>query len=316
VGGQITGSWQYRIPISINLMELPTSFQETGFLFRLILPTQTWVNNGLLCPNLEDLIIVDGSGRPLAFYLLRQGTTSVVYVRYDAVITTTQIVIYVLLKNQALCGTENSFSTLSAFDAVDPRDFVDDFGYNVYFNYYSWNLLVFMPQQSDASLKAGSSFYDAVELNNTAVWARHGSLIVWQQSLNQSIWSMGDEIIAVIARPNFDSILLYRNGEPVFAIDLKNVNASPGQYLGYKNAKAYAGKMLMYSYAIGQVVGGFQVPRSIGPEQPKQAAGGEVNWWAVIGALIPLIVIAVIFRLIENPPVGRGGRGGGGGLPW
>ena len=125
----------------IERMELPTSFQETGFLFRLILPTQTWINNGLLCPNLEDLIIVDGSGRPLAFYLLRQGATSVVYVRYDAVITTTQIVIYVLLKNTALCGTGNSFSTLSAFDAVNPRDFTDDFGYNVYFNYFSLSIL-------------------------------------------------------------------------------------------------------------------------------------------------------------------------------
>jgi hypothetical protein len=318
ISGQITGSWQYRIPISINLMELPTSFQETGFLFRLILPTQTWVNNGLLCPNLEDLIIVDGSGRPLAFYLFRQGATSVVYVRYDAVITTTQIVVYVLLKNQALCGTGNSFSTLSAFDAVDPRDFTDDFGYNVYFNYFSWNLLVFIPQQSDASLKAGSSFYDAVEINSTAVWARHGSLITWQQSLNQSIWSVGDEIIAVIARPNFDSLLIYRNGEPVFAIDLKNVDASPGQYLGYKGAKAYAGKMLMYSYSVGQVVGGFSMPKQIGPEQPRSSSsGGEMNWWAVIGALIPLIVIAVIFKLIENPPIsGRGGGRGGGGLPW
>jgi len=97
------------------------------------------------------------------------------------------------------------------------------------------------------------------------------------------------------------------------------VNASPGQYIGYKGAKAYAGKMLMYSYSVGQIVGGFQMPKSIGPEQPKQAtgSGGEANWWAVIGALIPLIVIAVIFRLIENPPpVGRGSRGGGGGLPW
>ena len=143
-------------------------------------------------------------------------------------------------------------------------------------------------------------------------------MIVWQQGLNQSIWSVGDEIIAVVARPNFDSLLIYRNGEPVFAIDLKNINASPGQYLGYKGAKAYAGKMLMYSYSVGQVVGGFQVPRQIGPEQPRSSgSGGEANWWAVIGALIPLIVIAVIFRLIENPPVGRGvGRGGGGGLPW
>jgi hypothetical protein len=318
ISGQITGSWQYRIPISINLMELPTSFQETGFLFRLILPTQTWINNGLLCPNLEDLIMVDGSGRPLAFYLFRQGATSVVYVRYDSIITTTQIVIYVLLKNQALCGTGNSFSTLSAFDAVDPRDFTDDFGYNVYFNYFSWNLLVFIPQAADASLKAGSSFYDAVELNATSVWARHGSLITWQQSLNQSIWSVGDEIIAVIARPNFDSLLIYRNGEPIFAIDLKNVDASPGQYLGYKGAKVYAGKMLMYSYSIGQIVGGFSMPKMIGPEQPRSSSGGEANWWwAVIGALIPLIVIAVIFRLIENPPIsGRGGRGGGGGLPW
>jgi hypothetical protein len=313
VAGSIIGSWSYRIPIYITLSELPSLLTETGFVFRVELPVGDWIKAGLLSPALEDLMIVDSASKPCLFYIYRVDKgTAVVYVRYDAAITSNTVVLYILLKNTNLWNTGSTFSTLSTFDGVNPKEFVDDFGYNVYYSYLTYNAILITTSQ-DTAVKLGKMWYDFMAINSSMVWEQHGSTTYF----NKSITTFGDnnELLIYVSRSDWNDILVYVDNRPAYSIRLSDFRAEPAYYIGYKNAKFVARfKMLMYSYSLGQLTGGFVRPTTaINYPQPQQIQVSSDPWgavWSMAPFLFILIILAIVMRLMGG--VGGGGAGGGG----
>jgi hypothetical protein len=313
VSGSIIGSWSYRIPIYITLAELPSLLTETGFVFRIELPVGDWIKAGLLSPALEDLMIVDSASRPCLFYIYKVDRgAAVVYVRYDAAITSNTVVLYILLKNTNLWNTGRTFSTLSTFDGVNPKEFVDDFGYSVYYSYLTYNAILITTSQ-DTAVKLGKAWYDFVAINSSLVWEQHGSTTYF----NKSITTFGDnnELLIYVSRSDWNDMLVYVNNKPMYSIRLSDFRAEPAYYIGYKNVKFMARfKMLMYSYSLGQLTGGFARPSTaINYPQPQPQPLPSDPWgamWSMFPFLFILIILAVVVRLMGG--AGGGGAGGGG----
>jgi len=302
--GEITGSWSYRVPIYITLSELPSYLSESGFVFRLELPLQDWVKAGLLSPALEDLMITDSNSRPLPFYVLN-ATKGIVYVRYTNPIYSSSIVIYVLLKNTQLWGTGNSFSTLNTFDAVNSKDFVDDFGYNVYYSYLSYNAMAVITSK-ETTLKFGKTWFDFVGFNNTKLIEQHGSTVFYNTTLNNA-FKENDELLIYINRQNFDDILVYKGFSPLFSFRLSNYASNPAYYIGYKDARAvYVFRMLMYSYSVGQLVGGYQRPQEIQkPQQQISAPQTQIDWFTLFMTMMVIVVLGLVIKWVSTPSVGE-----------
>jgi len=297
VTGNIIGSWSYRIPIYISLSELPAHISESGFVFRLELPLQDWIRAGLLSPGLEDLMFTDAASQPLLFYIY-DASRGIVYVRYNAPIVTQAIVIYVLLKNPSLWGSGRTFSTLQTFDMINPRDFVDDFGFSVYTTYLSYNALLVVTQR-DTSVKFGKTWYDFVWFDSSALYEQHGSLIPYAQNLSSS-FTDGDELLIYINRQDYDNVLVYKGSTPLFSFRLSDFNASPSYYVGYRNARAvYAFRMLMYSYSVGQLVGGYPQPQQIQKTTP-QIQNVQIDWWTLFMSIFAVIALSLAVKWISE----------------
>jgi len=307
VQGNIVGSWQYRVPVAITLAELPTVLSESGFVFRFELPLQSWQSAGLLCSNLEDLMFTDANSVPLPFYIYKTTSDrSVVYVRYTAAITSSYLTIYVLLKNTQLCGSGRTFSTLSTFDMINPRDFADDFGYSVYYSYLSYNAIL-ITASSTTTVKAGKTWYDFVAFNSQQLFEQHGSTVFYNTSFPS--FKAGDEILVYIDRKSLDSVLVYADGSPLASFQLSQYNASPALYLGYRDVQfAAAFKMLMYSYSVGQLTGGFAAPQQIVKTTSRPATGSGasgVDWMTLFLMVFALLGISLAVRWVNES------RGGG-----
>jgi len=298
--GEITGSWSYRVPVYITLSELPQSLSESGFVFRLELPLQDWIRAGLLSPALEDLMITDSNSKPLPFYIL-DASRGIVYVRYTNPIYSSSIVIYVLLKNTQLWGTGNSFSTLNTFDAVNPKDFVDDFAFNVYYSYLSYNAMTVITSK-ETVLKFGKTWFDFVTFNSSLFWEQHGSTTFYNTTLNNA-FKENDELLIYVNRNNFDDILVYKGFSPLFSFRLSNYASNPSYYIGYKDTRAvYVFRMLMYSYSVGQLVGGYQKPQEIQkPSQQVVTPAQEFDWFTFILMMIGIIAMGLVVKWINTP---------------
>jgi len=310
VTGNIVGSWSYRIPVYITLSELPQLLTETGFVFRLELPVKEWITAGLLSPALEDLMIVDSAMKPCLFYIyrIRDDGKAVVFVRYDNTITSNTIVLYILLKNTQLWNSGKTFSTLATFDGVNIKDFVDDFGYSVYYTYLSYNAML-VTTSKNTNIKLGKTWFDFVSINNTHIYEQHGSTMFWNTTYTG--FQEDDEILIYISRNTYNDVLVYRNARALISFTLNEYRVEPAYYVGYKDSKFVARfKMLMHSYAIGQIVGGFERPQQIvkNPYAQQQVQVKGVDWWSLIPMLIILIVIGVVVKLVSAPvSTGRGG---------
>jgi hypothetical protein len=305
LGGEITGSWKYRLPIYVSLSELPQTIGETGFVFRFQLPVFDWIRSGLISPALEDLMFTDPSSRPLPFYIynVTESGYAVVYVRYTAPITSNALVVYVLLQNRNLWGSGKTFSTLSTFDKVSPRDFADDFGFNVYYSYLSYNALL-LTVKNDSSLKFGKTWFDFVAVEANRVYEQHGSTIFFSKDIEG--WT-GGELIAYVSRQNYDDVLVYCSTTPLVAFSLSDFKADPAYYIGYKNVNFAASfRMLMYSWSLGQIVGGYQTPQKVQKSNPSTAQTmPTLDLWSLFPILMVLIVLALVARFVS------GARGGG-----
>jgi len=299
-GGNIVGSWSYRIPIYVTLSELPSYIGESGFVFRFKLPLMDWINAGLLSPSLEDLMFTDASSQPLPFYVL-DVSRGIVYVRYNAQIATNTLVIYVLLKNPSLWGSGTSFSNANAvFDAVNPRDIADDFGYNTYATYLSMNALTIIANEN-TNVKIGKTWYDFVGFNSTKLWEQHGSIVTYNTTV--SSFKSGDEVVVYINRQDFDNVLVYANDKPLFSFKLSDYSSSPAYYVGYQYATVYAYRMLMYSYAVGSIVGGYQPPPPVNKVEytPPQV---QFDWFTFFMVMMGLIGLGLVFKWISTPSSG------------
>jgi len=305
LGGEITGSWKYRLPIYISLSELPQTIGETGFVFRFQLPVFDWIRSGLISPALEDLMFTDPSSRPLPFYIynVTESGYAIVYVRYTAPITSNALVVYVLLQNRNLWGSGKTFSTLTTFDKVSPRDFADDFGFSVYYSYLSYNALL-LTVKNDSSLKFGKTWFDFVAVEANRVYEQHGSTIFFSKDIEG--WT-GGELIAYVSRQNYDDVLVYCSTTPLVAFSLSDFKADPAYYIGYKNVNFAASfRMLMYSWSLGQIVGGYQTPQKV--QKSNQSTASTVptlDLWSLFPILMVLIVLALVARFVS------GSRGGG-----
>ena len=311
VAGNIIGSWSYRIPIYITLAELPASLSESGFVFRIELPVGDWVRAGLLSPGLEDLMIVDSASRPCVFYIYRLvNDRAVIYVRYDAPLASSTLVLYVLLQNKQLWGSGRTFSSLSVFDRANPRDFADDFGYSVLYSYLSYNAILISTTDL-THVKLGKTWYDFVAVNRTHLVEQHGSTVFYNATL-PSTFGNDDELLIYISRDNYDSVLVYRNGQPLVSFRLSEFRSEPAYYVGYRDAKAvYVFRMLMYTYAIGQLTGGYQRPPEVvkTPATPVAPPKVEVDWFSLFMMIFAVLALSIAVKWISE------GGGGGSGRP-
>lgn len=299
VTGEITGSWSYRLPIYVTLAEMPQYLTEKGFIFRFQLPLKAWVTSGLLSSALEDLLFVDANMKPLPFYLydFNNGT---VYVRYDNPITSSSIIIYVLLRNVQLWGSGNGFSSLTAtFDLVNPKEFVDDFGFNDYYTYLAYNLVVIRPMNTTV-VKFGKTWFDFVAVKEGTLYEQHGSTTFYSTNANVT-FSEAYEVIAYISKSDFDDVLIWINGEPAIAFSLKDFNASYCYYIGYKNVQGlYAGRMLLYSYSIGSYQGQLPKPQTVSKTQTVTVTSTSVDWFSLFGMVAVLLFISIAIRFATS----------------
>ena len=307
VAGNIVGAWSYRVPIYITLAELPQLLTETGFVFRIELPVAEWVRAGLLSPALEDLMIVDAGSRPLLFYVYRiKGDgRAVVYFRYDAAITGNTLVVYVLLRNTQLWGTGRTFSTAAVFDLVNPREFTDDFGYDVFYTYLTYNAV--LVTATDATrFKLGKTWFDFVYIDKSRLVEQHGSAELFNATLPSQL-AGDDEVLIYVSRDDYDDVLIFRNAQPLTSFKLSEFRSGPAYYVGYSNAKeVYAFRMLMYSYTVGQLVGGFQSPPQVVKTPATVAAPqAQVDWWSLFLMVFAIIMVSVAVKWLSE------GAGGG-----
>ena len=300
----VSGSWAYRIPVYITLSYLPQSLTDTGYLFRLELPIGDWIRAGLLSPALEDLLIVDGSMQPLPFAIIKNdGERAVIYVRYTKPLLSQSIVIYILLKNEQLWGTGNSFASLTAtFNRINPQEGVDDLGWSYGYSYMVYNMWLFVGR--NVSIAAGPTTFDFAAWNPSRgiVWEQHGSLITRNITVNATA---GEETLVVFSN-GFRDALVYVDGKPWYSIPLASFNkTSPTYYVKWKGAVAvYAGKMIPYSYALGQISGSMEQPVKVTVKQPgSNEHRSGASMWSLMSAMIPLLIIAIVVRLVQNPPM-------------
>jgi len=305
VSGEIVGSWKYRLPIYVSLAELPQSMSETGFVFRFMVPVSDWIRSGLLSPALEDLIFTDAAGRPLPFYIYNVSNGyAIVYVRYTAPITSNTLTVYVLLQNKNLWGRGSTFSTFSTFDKVNPQDFTDDFGFKVYYSYLAYNALLITVEDNSA-VKFGKTWFDFVGIDKDTVWEQHGSTVFYNQTVEE--WS-SNELVVYVSRQNYDDVLIYCGTTPHVALSLNEFNAGPAYYIGYKNVKfAAAYRMLMYSWSLGQIVGGYQTPPKVHKTTPAMMAPPTLDVWSLMPLLFVMVVLALVARFMQTGGVKSGG---------
>jgi hypothetical protein len=255
-------------------------------------------------------MITDSASRPCLFYIYRLvNDRAVIYVRYDAPLTSTTVVLYVLLQNRQLWGTGRTFSSLATFDRVNPRDFADDFGYSVFYSYLSYNAVLITATDA-AHVKLGKTWYDFVAVNRTHLVEQHGSTVFYNATL-PSTFTADDELLVYIGR-DYDSVLIYRNGQPLVSFRLSEYQASPAYYIGYRDAKAvYAFRMLMYTYAVGQLTGGYQRPPEVvkTPATPVASTRVEVDWFSMFMLIFAVLALSIAVKWISE------GGGGGGGRP-
>jgi len=299
---KIVGAWEYRIPVYITLSYLPRSLTDTGYLFRLELPIGDWIRAGLLSPALEDLLIVDSSMQPLPFAIIKNdGERAVVYVRYTRPLLSQSIVIYILLKNKQLWGTGNSFASLTAtFDRINPAEGVDDLGWSYDYSYMVYNMWLFI---GNATIAAGPTVFDFVAWSPAegTIYEQHGNLITRNITVNAT---SGDEVLVLFSN-NFNDALVYVNGKPWYSIPLGEFNnTSPAYYIKWKGEVAvYAGKMIPYSYSLGQISGSMEQPARVEIQQPgPEPQKGGASMWDLFASMMPLLLIAIVIRLIRNPP--------------
>jgi hypothetical protein len=304
ISGNIVGSWSYRIPIYITVSELPILLTETGFVFRLELPISDWVRSGLLSSGLEDLMIVDSASRPLLFYIykIKDDGKGVIYVRYDSVITSNTLVIYVLLQNKQLWGSGRTFSTLSVFDYVNLNEFVDDFGYNVFYSYLTYNALL-VTVTDLTHIKFGKTWYDFVYINRSNLVEQHGSTTFYNTTL-PTTFSNDDELLIYINRNDYDNILIFKNAQPFISFKLSDYLSNPAYYVGYKNTKSvYVFRMLLYSYSIGQLVGGYQNPPQVTKTNtvtPTQTQTTSIDWWSLFLMIFAVMMISIAVKWMNE----------------
>ena len=296
----VSGSWAYRIPVYITLSYLPQSLTDTGYIFRLELPVGDWIRAGLLSPALEDLLIVDSSMQPLPFAIIKNdGERAVVYVRYTKPLLSQSIVIYILLKNEQLWGTGNSFASLHAtFDRINPVEGADDLGWSYRCSYMVYNMWLFI---GNTSVAAGPTVFDFAAWSPAEglVWEQHGSLVTRNITVNATA---GSEMLVLFSN-DFHNALVYVDGRPWYTIPLEQFNqTSPAYYVKWKAGAVYAGKMIPYSYAIGQLVGSMEAPAKIEIKQPSQESPRKASVWDLLAAMAPLFFMALILRLVQSPP--------------
>ena len=315
VSGTITGTWSYRVPVYITLSELPQRLDAAGFVFRIKLPVDDWISAGLLSPAMEDLLLVDSNMDPLSFYIYEvKNGYATVYVRYDKPIMSNTLVIYVLLQNKQLWNTGNSFSSATTtFDIIQPSEFRDDFGYTDTATYLAYNYYIIQPLGTGFGFKLGKTWYDFIAYSNGEVWEQHGSIKYYSQQVRQPSTS---DIQVYISRSNYDDVLVYDGDNAWFSVRLSEFNASKAYYFGYMNAKVYVARTLLHTYSIGTIVGGLTARPTVTISQPPPPAPQPQSGfnWGQIMSLIPLILLAVVIRLIKGGESERRPRGEG--LPW
>jgi len=299
VSGQITGSWAYRMPIYLNLAELPQTLTETGFVFRLVLPVGDWVRAGMVSPAFEDLMLVDAGMRPLLYYIYTvDANYATIYVRYNAPITSHTIIIYVLLKNTQLWNTGVSFSTTATFDMVNPRDFTDDFGYSVCYTYLAYNAFL-VTAQSNTYVKVGKTWYDFIAISSNRLYEQHGSTIFYNTTLSNPIGA-NDEVLVYISPDDWNNVLIWANVTPITSITLSEYYANPAYYIGYKNVRfAAAFRMLMYSYSMGQLTGGLPRPQTT-TKTTVSAAPPTIDWFTLFGIIFAMLLLSLVFKFISQ----------------
>ena len=137
------------------------------------------------------------------------------------------------------------------------------------------------------------------------MWEQHGSTVFYNQTVEE--WS-SNELVVYVSRQNYDDVLIYCGTTPHVALSLNEFNAGPAYYIGYKNVKfAAAYRMLMYSWSLGQIVGGYQTPPKVHKTTPAMMAPPTLDVWSLMPLLFVMVVLALVARFMQTGGVKSGG---------
>jgi hypothetical protein len=103
---------------------------------------------------------------------------------------------------------------------------------------------------------------------------------------------------------------VFRNAQPLVSFKLSDYLSSPAYYLGYKDVKnVFVFRMLLYSYSIGQLTGGFQNPPAVTkttPQSSQVATTVQIDWWSLFLMIFAIMMISIAYKWLSE-----GGGGGG-----
>lgn len=287
---------------------------------RLLLPESMWLSQGLCRPALADIAIVDSNGKLIDFwvepYIMPDGSRGV-WIKIPANPQTNMYVVNIFLNNTRLTS---SLSTPNAFIQYYKEEYglgstwdKDSEGYIVTNNPYI-NTIVIIPKTSSFAWKLALTPSDYYVITPYSITEVHS---LYSETIHEfSGFFVEQTVHFIYYRPT--GYLEYYQGKSLLwkVDDLNKPYVWPPIIVGAKDVSFIGLAVLVpYSYSIGTITGGhwgtIVEATPIVQSQPKSP-----DMWGVMGqviwALIPLIILAIVFRLIENPPkIIRVERGGG-----
>ena len=289
------------------------------FNVRLELPEHDWVAQGLARPGLVDIAITDAQSELLDFYIepyLLPDGDRVVWLKLPADPSRNFYVVNILLNNTMLT---TSLSTYNAFIQYYYAQYglgnswdQDSDGYIVTQNLYV-NTIAVIPESSSFSFKLAYTPYDYYIITPASITEVHGS---YSEQIHSFEGFFVQNQVQWIYYDRSGRLQYYQGSSMIWEVtDLDKPWSWPPTIVGAKDSSLIGLAILVpYSYSIGTITGG---KWSAVEAEPVSTGGAEspIFDWAAMGqmilALMPLIIIAIVFRLIQNPPsITRSSKGG------
>lgn len=281
------------------------------------LPENEWVAQGLARPGLVDIAVVDSSSNLIPFWIepfMSNGYRRV-WLKLPADPSRNIYVVNILLNNTRITTT---LSTYNAFIEFYRQEYglgttwvLDDYGYVVTQNPYVNTIVAVTDSLTTFSFKLGYTVYDYYIVSPYSIVEVHGSYTSEIHSFsgfyieNQVQWIYYDQS---------GNLRYYQGSSLVWEVsDLDKPWTWPPTIIGAKNAEFIGLAVLVpYSYAIGTVTGGWAGIESEPVVVNDDRSGFS---WESVGqmmiVMMPLIIIALVMKLIQNPPsIARSRRGG------
>jgi len=299
------GYWKYVVQATIYYDPSYLPPNQPYFNVWLELPEQLWLQQGYVKPGLADIAVTTADGKLLKFwiepYLLPNGYRRV-WLKLPADPARNIYIVNILLGNDML---QSSLSTLEAFIEYYDENMglsgtwsSDKYGFTVTSNPYV-NTIVAVPKTLP-SFKLGLTVDDFFNVTAYGVVEVHSAYSEQVYSSNGMVLS---GLVHYIYWSRDGRLQYYQGNSLLYEATLSSKYAWPPVVVGFANARQAGLAILVpFTYSIGTITGGQWNPVTV---SPVVQGGSSFSWSAMGGmilAMLPLLILAIVFRLVQSPP--------------